>query len=275
MQTVRRHIAEILKENGSATVAQLAEMLGMAQVSVRHHLDILVGEDLVELIGVRRHTGAGRPSQVYALTPNAARLFPQRHEALANHMFAELKASLPSAELQAILQRVATKTAQLAPPAGPDQPIEERLDEVAAFLTDQGYNARWEMQDGCFELHACNCPFSGVSDQNPELSRDGPSYDAATAAHCSATAVAGDGRHVALHLRHQVGPGDGRRSVIDSAWERDGQLHPVRYSRCHARRLRAAPSLPAHFAHGCVQSALRLLHAGRHHVSPDGCVAPG
>jgi predicted ArsR family transcriptional regulator len=169
VQTVRRHIAEILKEDGSATVAQLAEMLGMAQVSVRHHLDILVGEDLVELVGVRRRSGAGRPSQVYALTPNAARLFPQRHEALANNMLAELKASLPSSELRAILQRVATKTAQQAPPAGPDQPIEERLDEVAAFLTDQGYNARWEMQDGCFELHACNCPFSGVSDQNPEL----------------------------------------------------------------------------------------------------------
>lgn len=169
MQTIRRHITEILKENGSATVAQLADSLGMAQVSVRHHLSILVGEDLVELVGVRRHNGAGRPSQIYALTPNAARLFPQRHDVLANNVLAELKASLPSAEVRAILQRVAARTARQAPSAGPDQPIEERLDQVAEFLTDQGYNARWVLQNGCFELHACNCPFSGVSDQNPEL----------------------------------------------------------------------------------------------------------
>lgn len=169
VQTIRRHITEILKENGSATVAQLATTLGMAQVSVRHHLDILVGEDLVQLVGVRRRTGAGRPSQVYALTPNAARLFPQRHDALANHMLSELKASLSSTELRAILQRVAAKAAQEAPPAGPDQSIEDRLDQVAAFLTDQGYNARWEIRNGCFELHACNCPFSGVSDHHPEL----------------------------------------------------------------------------------------------------------
>ena len=38
---------------------ELAEQLGMAQVSVRHHLDILVGEDLVESSGVRRRNGAG------------------------------------------------------------------------------------------------------------------------------------------------------------------------------------------------------------------------
>jgi predicted ArsR family transcriptional regulator len=84
-------------------------------------------------------------------------------------MLSELKASLPSTELRAILQRLATKAAQEAPPAVPDQPIEERLDQLTEFLTEQGYNARWEMQDGCFELHACNCPFSGVSDHHPEL----------------------------------------------------------------------------------------------------------
>lgn len=169
MQTVRRRIIEILKENGSATVAQLAEMLGMAQVSVRHHLDILVGEDLVEMTGVRRHDGAGRPSQIYALTPNAAKLFPQRHGALANSLLAEIKASLPSTEVRGILQRVAMRTAQEAPLAETDQAIEERLVIVAEFLTERGYNARWELEDGRYELHACNCPFAGVADHHPEL----------------------------------------------------------------------------------------------------------
>jgi predicted ArsR family transcriptional regulator len=169
VQTVRRRITEILKENGSATVAQLADMLGMAQVSIRHHLDILVGEDLVEMIGVRRHNGAGRPSQIYALTPSAARLFPQRHEALANNILAEMKASLPSAEVRSILQRVAIRNAQEAPLPEADQLLEERLDRVAEFLTERGYNARWDVEDGRYELHACNCPYAGVADHHPEL----------------------------------------------------------------------------------------------------------
>lgn len=169
MQTVRRRITEILKESGTATVAQLADMLGMAQVSVRHHLDILVGEDLVELVGVRRHNGAGRPSQIYALTPSAARLFPQRHQALANNILAEMKASLPSAEVRSILERVAIRNAQEAPLPEADQPLAERLDRVAEFLTERGYSARWEIESGRYELHACNCPYAGVADHHPEL----------------------------------------------------------------------------------------------------------
>jgi predicted ArsR family transcriptional regulator len=169
VQTIRRRITEILKENGSATVAQLADGLGMAQVSVRHHLDILMGEDLVELAGVQRHNGAGRPSQVYTLTPNAAQLFPQRHAALANNILAELKASLPSTEVRGILQRVAVRTAQEAPLPEADETLDQRLEKVTLFLTEHGYDARWEMTDGQYELHVCNCPYAGVAGHHPEL----------------------------------------------------------------------------------------------------------
>jgi predicted ArsR family transcriptional regulator len=169
VQSVRRRITEILKENGSATVAELAVELGMAQVSVRHHLDILVGEDLVELTGVRRRDGAGRPSQVYALTPNALVLFPQRNAQLASSVLTELKAVLPQEEVAQILLRVAERTAAEAPPATENQSLEERLNQVTGFLTQKGYSARWESCDGHIELHTCNCPYSGVAEQHPEL----------------------------------------------------------------------------------------------------------
>ena len=169
MQSVRRRITEILKENGTATVAELAERLGMAQVSVRHHLDILVGEDLVEQTGVRRRDGAGRPSQVYALTRNATSLFPQRNAQLASSVLTELKAVLPQEAVAELLVRVAERTVREAPQPRPDQTVEDRLDEVAEFLTQKGYSAHWEACDGYFELRACNCPYSGVAEQHPEL----------------------------------------------------------------------------------------------------------
>lgn len=169
MQSVRRRITEILKEDGSATVAELAAQLGMAQVSVRHHLDILVGEDLVELTGVRRRDGAGRPSQMYALTHNALALFPQRNAQLASSMLTELKAVLPQETVCELLIRVAARTAREAPKPWVSQTPEERLDQVADFLTQKGYSARWETRNGHYELHACNCPYSGVAEQHPEL----------------------------------------------------------------------------------------------------------
>ena len=169
MQSVRRRITEILKENGSATVAELAGELRMAQVSVRHHLDILVGEDLVELTGVRRRDGAGRPSQVYALTPNALTLFPQRNAQLASSVLAEMKAVLPHEEVTHILLRVAERTAAEAPRPTENQTLEERLDQVTNFLTQKGYSARWQNCDDHIELQACNCPYSGVAEEHPEL----------------------------------------------------------------------------------------------------------
>lgn len=169
MQPVRRRITEILKERGSATVAELAERLDMAQVSVRHHLDILVGEDLVELSGVRRRDGAGRPSQVYILTPHASKLFPRQHEALAGNILIELKAALPSTAVRGMFLRMAEKTAQEAPQPMPNQSVEERLAQITDFLTQKGYNARYEVRNGHYELHTCNCPYAGVADHHPEL----------------------------------------------------------------------------------------------------------
>lgn len=169
MQPVRRRITEILKESGTATVAELAEQLGMAQVSVRHHLDILVGEDLVELAGLRRREKAGRPSQVYALTPQAAKLFPQRHDALVAGLLDELKKLLSPVELRELLLRLAERTSREAPAISPAQSIEERLDVVTDFLRAKGYSARWELHNGRYELHACNCPYTGVADDHPEL----------------------------------------------------------------------------------------------------------
>jgi len=169
VQPIRRRIAEILKEHDTATVAELAGQLGIAQVSVRHHLDILIGEDLVETTGVRRHDGAGRPSQVYSLTLEAAKLFPQRHDAIAEGMLTEMKATMPADQVRAVFLRMADKAAAEAPDLLPDQSVEERLDEVAHYLTEKGYNARWEAREGHYELLACNCPYTGLADRHHEL----------------------------------------------------------------------------------------------------------
>ncbi len=169
MQAVRKHIIDILKASGGATVAELADQLQMAQVSVRHHLDILIGEDLVEAASVRRRDGAGRPSQFYTLTPAATSLFPQRHMILASDVLTEMRALLPEDDFQRLMRRLAEKTSRRAPTAAAGQSIEERLDEVTQFLTAEGYVARWERNVDGYVVQVCNCPHAGVADHHPEL----------------------------------------------------------------------------------------------------------
>lgn len=76
---------------------------------------------------------------------------------------------MPSEAVAELLVRVAERTAAEAPKPREGQSVEERLDQVAEFLAQKGYSARWEACDGYFELYACNCPYSGVAEQHPEL----------------------------------------------------------------------------------------------------------
>lgn len=173
MHAVRRHILEILKERNGATVAELAESLNMAPVSVRHHLDILQGDNLIAVERLERKGNVGRPQQVYALTEVANEHFPDNFAALAAGLVRQLKRVLPPDQVEAAFRSLAQDFAGKVQPSLADLPVQERLEKVTHFLNERGYLARWEVDeqadDGSFLLHKCNCPYAGVSDEHHEL----------------------------------------------------------------------------------------------------------
>jgi predicted ArsR family transcriptional regulator len=169
VQTTRYRILEIMKEQGDVTVAELARRLEMAPVSVRHHLDVLQGENLICAPRVRRRGTVGRPLQVYALTEAANAHFPRNHESLAMRMLDELKLVLPADQLQGMLERMADSEARQAPPAPDGASLEQRVVLTVEFLNQRGYLARYERHGDSFMLYTLNCPYSGVSEQHREL----------------------------------------------------------------------------------------------------------
>ncbi|QLQ04913.1 MAG: ArsR family transcriptional regulator [Anaerolineae bacterium] len=96
MQATRHKILEILKTQSQATVSDLAEALQMAPVSVRHHLDVLQSQDLVTTQTVHKRT-VGRPEQVYLLTSEANKHFPNNFQGLSAVVLDELKKHLTTA----------------------------------------------------------------------------------------------------------------------------------------------------------------------------------
>lgn len=174
VHAVRKNILEILKETGGATVAELAERLDMAPVSVRHHLDILQGDALIRVGRVERNGAVGRPQQFYVLTAEAANLFPDNFAALAAGLVRQMKGLLTPEQLRCAFHALAHEIAAEADAGHWEQlPLESRLEHVADFLNQRGYLARWEANSagagGGYLLHKYNCPYSGVSGEHREL----------------------------------------------------------------------------------------------------------
>lgn len=181
MHTTRKRILELLKEGGPATVSQLADALEMVPVSVRHHLDVLQGEDLICVERVQRKGEVGRPKQLYALTHAAKTFFPDNFALLAAGLMQQMKEMLPQAQVESSFCAMARQIAAELPIDGlAGSSLSERLVQVEAFLNDRGYLARWEesaVGDGegfssgeqIFFLHTHNCPYASVSAQHGEL----------------------------------------------------------------------------------------------------------
>jgi len=183
VHAVRKHILEILKEqNNGATVAELAEHLEMAPVSVRHHLDILQGDNLICVDRLERKGNVGRPQQIYVLTEEATAYFPNNFAALAGKLVAQIKLMLPPEQVPCAFRSMAQEMAAECEGLEPTMGTAARLEQITEFLNERGYLARWEEvpttaatdADAAntaeeFLLHKYNCPYVGVSSEHREL----------------------------------------------------------------------------------------------------------
>jgi predicted ArsR family transcriptional regulator len=169
LHPVRQKILDYLKRQGQATVTELADYLEMAPVSVRHHLDLLIGDNLVETSRVRRQARAGRPTRLYALTDQADSLFPNNYQQLARESLDILKRTLPPDQFIGVMTELANKTADRAPQELKGLPPAERLQTTVQFLNDEGYMAFCECEQDEILLHTCHCPYKDLVGDHPEI----------------------------------------------------------------------------------------------------------
>jgi predicted ArsR family transcriptional regulator len=172
VQTTRQRILEILKEKNQATVEELSAELNLTSVTIRHHLEVLRGEGLVDVPRLVRRGGPGRPHHAYILTEAAADYFPKNYHSLADLMFDEISVRVTPAEMDQIISGVADRMAALAPPHKRERAPREVLSAAVRHLNDQGYVARWERTPvGEYILHTCNCPYERVAQLHSEVCR--------------------------------------------------------------------------------------------------------
>jgi predicted ArsR family transcriptional regulator len=106
---------------------------------------------------------------MYRLTEAADELFPVGYYELTDCLLEELRIRLGCEGVNELFNSIASRLAQEAPPVKENQTLEDRLDEVIAFLEKKGFVADWEAQEESYLIHAYSCPYRQLAKQHEQI----------------------------------------------------------------------------------------------------------
>ena len=167
----RRAIVIALKDRGSATIAQLAPLLGLTGEAVRQQLLQLRQEEWVESIvdrdSVRGRTG--RPATLYRLTPAGEHLFPKHYDSFAVFLLDAIDEELGSDVAMRVLDRVATDRAAVLAQAIEGHTLEEKLAIVKGWYFEDDPYMDFESSGDDYILIERNCPYYNMAMRRPAV----------------------------------------------------------------------------------------------------------
>jgi len=166
--STRETILDAIKQANEATVDELAEAADVSPVTVRHHLNSLQADGLLETRSIRRKVG--RPYYIYRLSEKGNELFPQRYLRLSNMLLDEIKKQFPEEIVSELLGNVVNRIVREHANKLEGMLIEDRLNYLVKLLADEGFLASWEMtDDGNYQITEYSCPYYSVGQKHNEV----------------------------------------------------------------------------------------------------------
>jgi DeoR family suf operon transcriptional repressor len=167
--TTRSRVLKSLLLNQKRTVNELAESVDINPISVRHHVNKLEAEGLIQS-QEERH-GVGRPRLVYSLSNKGMEQFPQRYLQLTLRLLEQLKTSLPEKVLGNIFREVAEGIADdLTQHIDLEKlGLKERLELLQEVLISEGFMVNLEEDEGNYYIVEASCPYHHVGEDHPEI----------------------------------------------------------------------------------------------------------
>ncbi|HEX4923834.1 MAG TPA: transcriptional regulator [Bdellovibrionales bacterium] len=166
----RKILDYLLSIPDGATLAELAEHLGVTKTAAREHVI------KIESLGYLTHfdsTGTvGRPKRRYVLTPEGHEVFPRQYSWLSNVLLELLAEDLGNEGLRRMMRNLAKKVADsMGARFEKSRPVPELLAEITRALNELGYRASLKQSDlrkGAI-LEATNCVYHSVAKEHPSL----------------------------------------------------------------------------------------------------------
>ena len=167
MGPTREAILTQIRNHGHATIRSLAESLGLAIPTVRHHIMVLEKDGMV--VGNEVRDGVGRPSLRYRLSEIGHERSPKKYDWLSNALISAIKTELGEAGLKKLFQSISTRTMDRYSPDVEGKTFQERAEIVDAILVAEGHVTGWGDDDGVPQLTLLTCPFHHVASQHLEV----------------------------------------------------------------------------------------------------------
>lgn len=161
-------IVEHLQRNGSATIKELEDVLGVTTTAVRQHLSSLQAEGYIQR-NTERDSNVGRPSHTYTLTDKARELFACRCDDLALAVLEEVFALEGNDRTLMLLERVGNKLAHRYASGVKSSVLTERVDQLASALQERGVLTDVMNDENVIELKMYNCPFHELAYAHREI----------------------------------------------------------------------------------------------------------
>ena len=162
--STRGQVVTLLRQQGHATVEDLAAALGLTDNAVRAHLAALERDGLVAQRGLRR--GVGKPAYTYALTSQAELLFPKAYGSVLDQLLAVLGEQLAPAAVDALMREVGHRLAAgHVPPTGE---LRARVEDALELVRELGGLAYAEPVEGGFVILGRSCPLAAAVAGHPE-----------------------------------------------------------------------------------------------------------
>ena len=165
--STREIILDAIKQANEATVDDLAQAADVSPVTVRHHLNSLQAEGLLETRSIRRKVG--RPYFIYSLSDKGHELFPQRYLRLSSMLLDELKERFSEDTVTAVFNSVVDRIVGEHRERIEGLNFEERLNYLIRLLADEGFLASWDMTDSGYQLTEYSCPYYSVGQRHSEV----------------------------------------------------------------------------------------------------------
>ena len=167
MKNTREKILHTLLKKPGATINELAEVVGINPISVRHHLNSLQADGLIEA-QEERH-GVGRPRLVYSLTEAGMEKFPTRYLRLTSRLLDQLKSSLPKPMVNKLFSEMAASLAEEYSEKIQGLNMEDRLELIQDLLAEEGFTVEWEKSGAQYRIHEITCPYLQIGQEHPEV----------------------------------------------------------------------------------------------------------
>jgi predicted ArsR family transcriptional regulator len=166
-KNTRERVMQTLLVRERCTINELAELVEINPISVRHHIGRLEAEGLVT--NAEEKHGVGRPRRFYFLTEKGREHFPTRYIRLTLRLLEQLKEAVPPAVIDRIFQQMAVEMANDFRGEVEGLSVEQRLQLVHALLNSEGFNVRIEKEGDNYIIRESNCPYYHVGQTHPEV----------------------------------------------------------------------------------------------------------